>query len=162
MRYKKDNFTKDSNMEDGMEFKDSDYSLDAEVISEMIIIKREILQSFFDALKSLKRVYRSSILNKDDEIAKANFCEQTFSLFFKLRPLITEYQIGKLPKNDRPIFREMIKDIETSLLEGKIITFDTWKKYYMNMQTTVRKLNIYGIGFVKDDPEKAWMSGMTE
>jgi len=128
----------------------------------MIIIKREILQSLFDAIKSLSKLFRTATLDKENNVEEANFCQHVFSLFLKLRPVITDYQINKLKKIDKPIFKDMVKDIEEAMIDNHKIEFTTWKKYFMNMETMVRKLNIYGIGFVKDDPEQAWMSGMTE
>lgn len=131
---------------------------DDTVISEIIVIKREILQSYFDATKTYSSIIRTKSRNKSSPVAEADFGMSCMNLYLKTRPFFKDRKLqrGQLKKD----IVEMQNTIDGHILRAEPLDFIRWIKYYFTLQDVIRKLNIYGIGFQKSDPTQAWMEGI--
>lgn len=135
------------------------YSNDESIFSDLYRIKGEILESVFLGIKLLGKIQKLRSTGMVSILDEANFNMYTVNLYLKLRPLLYMSKIQR-DKKIKKATDEMIEYMDNIIMTEKEADYKKMKEYFLTMMIIVKKLNIYGVGYVKGDPGSAWRQGM--
>jgi hypothetical protein len=129
------------------------------VFSEMVFVKREILDSFFNATKKLGRITRKRMINGSDRRGELAFIMYTFNMFQKLTPFINDKRVNK---DDRKTLEFYSDKIDEAFMTKQNIKLEDWYKIFRACRRILFDLGIYRIGMTTKEPPRMSMRGLTD
>ena len=129
------------------------------VFSEMVFVKREILDSFFSATKKLGRITRKRMINGKDRRGELAFMMYTYNMFQKLRPFFNEKRVKA---EDKKLLKFYEEKVDESLRINRNIKFEDWYKIFLALQNMIFSLGIYQIGMTTKHAPLEFMEGLTD
>jgi hypothetical protein len=129
------------------------------VFSEMVFVKREILDSYFSAVKKLGRITRKRMINGKDRRGELSFMMYTYNMFQKLRPFFNEKRVNK---EDKKLLNFYAEKVDESFIINENIKLEDWYKIFMACRRILFDLGIYKIGMTTKNPPLEFMEGLTD
>jgi len=135
------------------------YSNDESIYSDLYRIKGEILDSTFLAAKLLGKIQKLKTTGMKSHLAEANFNMYVINMYIKLRPFLYMTKVQE-DKKIKKASDEMMEYMDSMIIDDTAPDYKKMKDYFLTMMIILKKINVYGVGYVKGDPTTAWQQGM--
>lgn len=128
------------------------------IFSDLWRAKREILDSYMHATKTLAKIQRYASMGMTSEVDKADLRMYVISLYLKIRPLLGNQKLKR--SKHKKLLQDMQIRIDDVIMNDLIVELKEIKEWYLNLAMCCKILNIYGVGWTKTDPNLAWKEGL--